>query len=573
VSSQVPRVNVITRQRLLSDDFNNASRLLSKAMLLGELARSTGDEYLLPAGGMGGVIGGFMVECLPGSNSIRVQGGIALVAATPVSATYDPPVIWMQIDGPTTIDLSALIDPGNPRLVTIELEPAEVALVTTPVDVFDPGTGTFSIDPAAARVLGSQPTILTTAGAAAAAPVVAAGTVGRIPIAIVKLVAAQANFTDGFASVLMCRPLLDAPGDKMVPRDYVVGGGVSVGEESGGAIINLTNLYLSNVSVSLAGIEASIAGMIPFATRGRTATATPGAMLAIAQPIYGYAAPPPWAGDYGNVAAREAWQRNPNAIAFASVQNIVGGSGSTFVSLAAETTTSPGLTLRSAIVFWETAGPAGLERGAGNAPLQVIDARGPYSGALTLDATQDPTWGPTQDVTESVYIGAVSSLNVGASFMAQADLGNGHVRSIDKIDQITPLIRRPFFGTLLAAADAALYPGRFPGMLVGDPEVLPTTAQFVDVLYVFNAGAGAGNPRFLLGNELGFGRTDNTVYVGAVGMQADATTVSSLSISNEMTRIVRSAADSVRYTLVLAAGGTSLQVGLSAYTDAIIAAR
>ena len=573
MSLQVPRVNVITRQRLLSDDFNNASRLLSKAMLLGELARSTGDEYLLPSGGMGGVIGGFLVECLPGSNSIRVQGGIALVAATPVSATYDPPVIWMQIDGPTTIDLSGLIDAGNPRLVTIELQPAEVALATTPVDVFDPGTGTFSVDPAAARVIGSQPTILTTAGAAGVAPVVAAGTVGRIPIAIVKLVAGQASFTDGFASVLMCRPLLDAPGDKLVPRDYVAGGGVSVGEESGGAIVNLTNLYLSNVTASLAGIEASIAGMIPFATRGRTSSASPAAMLAIAQPVYGYAAPPPWAGDYGNVAAREAWQRNPNAIAFASVQNIVGGSGSTFLSLAAETTTSSGLTLRNAIVFWETSGPFGLERGAGNAPLQVVDARGPHPGALTLDAAQDPTWGPTQDVTESVYIGAVSSLNVGASFMAQASSGHGVIRAIDKIDQITPLIRRPFFGTNLAAANQPLYPGRFPGMLVGDVEVLPTSADTLDVLYVFTAGTGAGNPLFVLGSELGFGRTDNTLYVGAVGLHADTTTVTGLAIGNEVTRVIRSAADSIRYTLVIAAGGTSLVVGLSAYVDAIIAAR
>jgi hypothetical protein len=585
VSSQFPRGNVITRQRLLSDNFNKSNRLVARGVILGELARSLGDDYLASAAGRGGVIGGFLVRCLAGSNTIEVAAGIGFVATTPTSATYDPPVLWIEIDSPQTVDLASLIDGGNPRLVTIELQPAEVSLVTAVVDVFDPGTGTFTVDPTAAQVVGSEPTIVASAGAAAAAPVVAGGTVGRLPIAVVKLAAGQVSFTDEFASVLMCRPMLDAGGERMIPRDYVAGGGCSVGEESGGAIVNLTNVYLSRMTASILGLEAELAGLIVFATRGRTPdTTSPTDLLTDPQPVYGYAAPPPWADDYGPLAPREAWQRNPNAVTFASTQNIVGGGGSTFISLSAQTTSSPGRTLRNAIVIWDVEAPYGLERGAGNAPLQVLDARGPHpdtapggAGSITLDATQDPTWGPDQEITETAYLGGLSSLGIALDFMAQRYEGSGEVRLLDIVDAVGATHRRPlgaYTTTVVGSAD--FYPTHYPDMLVGDVDVFPTTTDSISLYAYFVTGV-AGVVGFSIGSGgVGFGQSELDAalvpYIGNRSIQINGALSGAVTIAEEFNRITIDAGRAAKRWMT-AGAGTSLAVAPTAYTDLVIAAR
>jgi hypothetical protein len=571
VSSQFPRGNVITRQRLLSDNFNKSNRLVARGVILGELARSLGDDYLASAAGRGGVIGGFLVRCLAGSNTIEVSAGIGFVATTPTSATYDPPVLWIEIDSPQTVDLTSLIDGGNPRLVTIELVPAEVALVTAVVDVFDPGTGTFTVDPTAAQVVGSEPTITPSAGAAAAAPVVAGGTVGRLPIAIVKLAAGQVSFTDEFASVLMCRPMLDAGGERMIPRDYVAGGGCSVGEESGGAIINLTNVYLSRMTASILGLEAELAGLIVFATRGRTPdTTSPTDLLTDPQPVYGYAAPPPWADDYGPLAPREAWQRNPNAVTFASTQNIVGGGGSTFISLSAQTTSSPGRTLRNAIVIWDIEAPYGLERGAGNAPLQVLDARGPHpdtapggAGSITLDATQDPTWGPDQEITETAYLGGLSSIGVTLDFMAQTNRGRGVIQIIDAGT------RRQAISVTATSATGTLYPGRFPGMLVGDDVLTPASTQAVFI--GGESDVTAGNHVLDVREQLGQGFPSIGTLLGANRFASDATVVD-IEFGSAWMRVGVDLNASCLFTIDAGTAG-SVRLTLAGFEDAILAAR
>lgn len=573
MSAHVDRVNVITRQRLLSTDFNNLSRLTARALLNAESAELRGSTY--DASGLGGVLGGFMVRSIVGTNEIEISAGIGFVASTPVSATYDPSVLWVELRAAVTVDLTALVDAGNPRLVTIELEPAESALVTTAVDVFDPGTGTFTIDPAAPRVLGSDPTVVSTAGAAGVAPQVAAGTVGRLPIAVVKLVAAQVSFADEFASVLMCRPLLAAAS----PLERIDGGGVSIGEESGGSIVNLTNLYLSKLTATLDGLEAEAAGLIVFPTRGRCPdTTTLPTLLASAQPVYGYAVPPPWVSDYGALAPREAWQRNPNAVTFASAQNIVGGSGTTFRSLAAETATSPGMTLRNAVVIWDSVGPYGLERGAGNAPLQVTDTRGPHpdtapggAGSITLLASTDPTWGNTQVVSDSAYLGAVSSLNTG-SFMAQFSAGAGRIRLIDVV-QIAGLTKnRPYREDTADVALTSIYPGKYPDMLVGDDNILPISAQRLDLWFRLSTG-NAGAFSAALFPALGFGTIEGGVNThGGWSITTDGSLSGAITMTEADVELELNASGAVSYTLNVT-GAASMLMTPSAYTDALLAAR
>ena len=93
MSAQVPRLTVNTRQRLLSADINHISALTAKAMIMLELAREVGDGYTGASLGRSGVVGGFMVRCLPATNIVEISPGIALMASTAVSPTYDPPEV------------------------------------------------------------------------------------------------------------------------------------------------------------------------------------------------------------------------------------------------------------------------------------------------------------------------------------------------------------------------------------------------------------------------------------------------------------------------------------------------
>ena len=580
MSAQVPRLTVNTRQRLLSADINNISALTAKAMIMLELAREVGDGYTGASLGRSGVVGGFMVRCLPATNIVEISPGIALMASTALSPTYDPPEVWIQSDATVQLDLSALIDATKPRLVTIEVGPSDGVIVSTPVDVFDPGTGLFVVDPSAPRVQGSVPIWFTSGGTPAASPTIAAGTVGRVPLAVVKLVASQASFADEYASILMCRPLLGADAG-LVPRDYVEGGGCSVGEESGGSLVGLTDVYLSRLNASLAGIEGEVSGLIPFGLRARTAaTTSPATLLAVAGVVYGYVAPPPWPGDYGPMAPREAWQRNPNAVAFATAGNVVGGAGSTFISLAAETPSSPGRTFRSAIVFWDSVAPYGLERGTGNAPLQVIDARGPHpdtapggSGTVPLAAAQDPTWGPSQSVSESVYVGALAALGLGNDFMAQTSLGAGQIRLIDLVELAGLTKRRPFRQDVVDVATTTIYPGRFPGMLVGDAAILPTSAQHVFMWYRLTTGA-AGAFAVQLFAPFGFGSIEGGVATyGGWSIDVNGSLTGAMTLTDVDVDLELGAGGQVSYGLNVTAPGGSFSMSPSAYVDALIAAR
>lgn len=532
MTSHLDRVTINTRQRLKSDDFDRESRLRARALLEGMSAQLLGDVYKALAVGMGGVVGGLMVRAITGSNRIEVSPGIALIQAAPDNVTYDPPLQWIDLGEATEIDLTSLVDGANPRLVTIEISPTEVNKLLETRDVFDTGSGVFTSTPNLPVVVGSDPTLTATAGAAAAAPVVAAGTVGRLPLAVVKLVAAQASFADDYASVLLCRPMLAALGDRIVPRYYIRGGGISVGEESGGSLGGTSLCSIGATSLSMAGLEADVGGRINFASYARTPnTTTPGTLNTTVQPVYGYAVPPPWAADYGNIAPREAWQRNPNEVDTSNAQSIVFGSGNSFKSLIAETVLTPGRALKNAIVIWDSNAPWGTDIGLGNnAPRRVIDARGPHpavapggAGSITLDATQDTTWGATQVVSEAAYIGAVSSIGGGA-FSAQALIGRGVIAMIDALDTSAATGNRPIYKETSTVGLTSIFPGQYPAMGIGGatPSILPQSATWVRMGVLMATGTGTGTVSVAVNSDLGFGAPAAS-QVGGYRIQVSAT--------------------------------------------------
>jgi hypothetical protein len=571
--SQVDKIEIGTRRRLLSADFNNAERLSSRALLESISALGLADVYKVAAAGVGGVVGGLTVRAVVGTNEVEVQPGIALVAQTPASATYDAPVEWIELGAATRVDLGGLVDGGSPRLVTIEIEATQVAKVNAPVDVFDPVTGTFGVANQDV-VTGSSPTLTATAGAAAASPVVAAGTPGRIPLAVVKLSTAQVSFSDTWVAVLMCRPLLEALGDKLAPRRYVRGGGVSVGEENGGVLVNLNTTTVHDINLSMLGIDSRISGATVFANSRTPNTTDPATLAGAVQPVYGYAVPPPWASDYGNIAPREAWQQNPNQLSLAGTpESVVGGDGSSFSSLAPVTST---VAHRSAIVIWDSSTPTGLDQGPlGNASARVTDARGPHpdtalggAGSITLDATQDVSWGVSQIVTESVYIGSIASLGAGL-FLGQAYKGRGYVRVIDTVDVIAGTGNRPIFVTSASTAGLVVfYPGRWPNMAVGDAEIIPASAITVDLFSRFDV-VSPGPHVLKIASAFGFGATSLALALGSYEVLelGDAT------FGVEHLLVTRNVAQTAQHLVTKGAGALASAIGLTGYEDMLLAAR
>jgi len=576
--SGVKRQQWGTLQRLTSDDLSDIGNLSGRALVESLWAMSFGDAYRAVAAGVGGVLGGYLVEAIAGTNTVRVSPGIALVPGTPADSSVDSPMVWVQADEPKELDLAALVDNANPRLVTIELSvDVDHVYVSGQRNKLDPNTGEYLIE-SYDLVVGGLPQYHATAGVASATPVVAAGTPGRIPLAIVKLVAGQAGFLNSHVSILMCRPLLGALGHRLVPRDYVRGGGLSVGEESGGSVSSTTFVTVHSCNCSLLGLDADPAGFVNFPTHGRTKDGTvPATLISAVQPVYAYAAPPPWANDYGAVAPREAWHRNPNAIDTSQEQSIVGGKGNTFMSLLAETAKTQGRARRNSIVLWDTAAPVGIDIGlADNAPVRVVDARGSHpdtalGGSITINAVNDPTWGPSQVVTETVYLGCLSSIG-SADFVAQSYRGAGEVVMIDEMDVLAGTGRRPLMVATTTTVSASIYPGKFPAMQVGDDAVVPAWGEILLGAF-WTTGSDAGNATVFVGDKFGFGAGDPATPIEGWYFQMDTTNTGPFTSATPEVRISPSADGSCTFACASPGANFRVTMWLRGWVDPFLASR
>lgn len=571
-----------TRRRLLSDNFNDGERLTDRALLESLSALALGDAYKAAAG-LGGVLGGLEVRAVPGTNEVEVQPGLALVATTPADTLLDPPLEWIELRAAQRVDLGPSVDPGNPRLITIEIAAATVDKLTEPVDVFDPTTGAFGVAPQPV-VTGSEPVISIRAGAAAASPVVAIGpgASGVIPLAVVKLATAQASFTDSFVSVLLRRPLLQAAGGLLAPRGAVEGGGFSVGQINGAVIGALGVAELHDFRCELDGLLARGHGPAEFgSTNIRTIDGTTIAELTtLRRPIYGYAAPPPWAADYGDIAPSECRALNPNNLnTFLTLESVVLGDGGTFSSLAyGNPPAGAQFNLENMVLVLDTTAPSGITFGANlappDAPPRVDDIRGTHptiagGTAITLDASQDLTWGAAQVVNDAVYLGAISAIAIASTVAGQSYRGRGYCRMIDVA------ANRPRFSTGVSTGPLdPLFPGRLPGMLVGDSEIIPSFCNRVEVSAKMTNTGAAGVAEITLKSAFGHGALAANPSLDAVYRQryegGDLTNASEFSAG-----IVPLERDNVGTTYItgLVGGGGTIAVTLEGYEDPILALR
>lgn len=575
-------------QALRSDDLNDVSNLEGRALIEAIWAMSFGDAYRAVAAGVAGVVGGFTVTAQVGTLNVTVAPGLALIPRTPDDSTTDSNMVWVQNDASQTLSFAGLVDPIFSRLVTIEIEFEINVFKTENRPQLDPSTGQYTLV-AFDVVVGGRPKYYVTAGAASAAPVVAPGTVGRIPLAIVKLPSAASGFvafTDPYVSVLMCRPLLAALGGRLTTPRSVQGGGCSVGNSgAGGAFQNTQIVDVGDTRAELNGLPARAAGPAEFnGNNVRTPnTTTPAGILATARAAYAYAVPPPWNDDYGQVAPRESFVRNPNTVAlFFTPESVVLGENSTFVSLAyTDALGFNEVLLRNCIIIFDTLPPEGLSYGAsGTAPPRVNDMRGPHlstigGGTITLDTTQDVTWGGTQTVGDAVYIGSVSSLGTApVQFMAQSYQGKGHVRVIDEAVTAGTTYRPTREYVASTGILDPIYPGKYPGMLNADDEVLPPFVHAVDLSGTLSVGGVAGAVRLQLASEYGYGAPQiSPALLGFWTVRYAQADLPNSAFGGEVIPVERNA---LGRSSIYFQGGAGIATGtviLTGYHDPILAAR
>lgn len=395
------RIIFNTRERLLSTDLNDMTALLHAKGTDEVVGIVSGDAYKTTTP-VSGVVAGLTVYATGGNLEVRVRPGIAFKHGTPPTS-LDSPYAKIELLQEQTIDLSAFVDPANPRWVAIEVAPADTAELVSTRDIFDPALGTFTpqnVD----KIRRPAPVFSVNAGAPAPAPALPTGTPGVVPLAYVYI---EANATQILTTdVVLCRPLLNST--TLVPTYMRGRGGLNV-TAAGGTVVQLREF-----AVKWAGM-GSTAEAILGATNDAGIAGSPnwvqGEFLPAGdQPIYAYlmAAPYPAGYDADVSGNRE------------------------FVDVSTRFPSNPTLGVVGGLVVWSTQAPTSNT------------AQGVHPNATV--ALNDPAWaGGTVPQDKTAYLGAVSLVNsiAPAGLIQQATRGD-RVRLLEEdklpydFSQLTP---------------------------------------------------------------------------------------------------------------------------------------
>jgi len=438
MASNIRRLIENTRERLLSTDHNDTTALQHRAIIEAVTALALGTAYNASSERPSGVIGGFEVTAPGASFNVTVSPGLAVKKGTAPTG-YDSDLLWIEQQAIETIDLSSLVDPGNPRWVVIEIEPTDAVETAATRDVFVPALGTFtsqSVD----KVKGSDPTFTARGGTPAAAPVFPSGVADRIPLAYVYLAAAAASVEVG--DVVRCRPMLNT---RLGQGDHYNGGGVHVATDATSLV------QAGHFRCSLDGLPFQMT-LRPSTTQdinvaGNPSWASGDAYPAAAtQPIYCYAIAAPYPTGYdADVAHRE----------------MVPGSGITTSARIPSVKSG----MENCVLAFSDLPPAS----------GVNQQQGIASGAAFAAGINDPTWGGGVPAT-SVYVGALSCINA-QDLLAQDYIGAGEIA-----------LKTPGTGNQIVEDDVqnsgglTLQTGDMRNLLpltAGGAQVLPDTAHSV----------------------------------------------------------------------------------------------
>lgn len=382
MSSDIRRLLYNTRERLLSTDFNESTDHTHRAVI--EQLNAVLNEAFYSAGvERSGVIAGMEVSVVPASLTVSVGAGLALKRGT-APTTRDSDMEWIELRTAQTVNLAAHVDGANPRWVAIEIAANDAVETSAFRDQFNPATGTFS-SVAVDKVRGSSPTLSVRAGTAAPAPVFPAGGAGTIPLAYVYIPAAAATLTAG--DTVGCRPLLTA---RTREGTHFNGGGVNC--DNGGSTVS-PHAFAVKPSGAPFTMRLNLGGSIDLDVAGDPMWETGDSYPATTQPIYLYAAIPPYPAGYdSDISIRE----------FQPGSNIVPGSR------------IPSVT---------TSGMSNCIVVASNDPPLV--GTGSFDGTSTISGLNDATWGGGASIA-AYYIGSVSFF-AGIGLQGQRYTGGGEV--------------------------------------------------------------------------------------------------------------------------------------------------
>ncbi len=220
MSSDNRRVVFNTRERILSNDMNNATALLN-AKGTDEVASTLQGDRYDTANAVSGIFAGGLVTANGTNEIITITPMIGYKFGTGATA-LDSDYLKVESTAAIEVDLSPFVDGANPRWVAIEVAPSSTAELVNLRDIFQPATGTFTVAPVT-KIQGPDPIVTVNAGVASPSPQLPFGNPDVIPLAYVYLEAGatQIDQTD----VIFCRPRLTS---QFLGPTVVQGGGLEV---------------------------------------------------------------------------------------------------------------------------------------------------------------------------------------------------------------------------------------------------------------------------------------------------------------------------------------------------------
>lgn len=407
MTSDISRVPHNTRERLTSTDLNDNVRHHHFALQTA-LSAALGPDRL-----QSGVVTGFRVSVDATSRTVTVTSGLGLIEDQTKSFP-DSTHRWIQSDVAITASIAA--STGFARWDVVEIAAGTANSTSVLRDVWDPNVppnGAFGPSSVTKAVI-STPTVSLRAGAdnSPNPPNFPGGTTGKLPLAYVY-VDDSGNVTGGDAGVVMCRPILRAPGALDVAltpylpsldlsiesHAWVQGGGLSVISDSATSV----HTQRMHGRFPLHALGFSIGHLM-------TVTDDPlvwsgGARPTTDQAVYAYVVPPPFPVGYDAVLAPREFH--------------VGTSVAThFKSASIET--------ENCIVVFDVIAPSTSSGAQGGATANGQIADWPFRSGTTMATSQRQKW---------VYIGSADYDASQPAFMKQSVSG-----SEVRLDERQPLI-------------------------------------------------------------------------------------------------------------------------------------
>lgn len=309
MASDISHIQFNTRERLTSTDLND-SIALTDAALQEALSKVAGPDL-----NQSGVVSGFNVTVDASARTVTVTTGLGLLRDL-TQVEPDSQNRWIQ--GLEAITASIPGSTAFDRWDVVEIAPGTVVATSSVRDIWDPtippsgGFAPMSVD----KLIKSTPTVTVRAGADGSPnpPEFPGGTAGVIPLAYVSVDSAGVVI-DGQDGLVMCRPILRAPGafdveltpylspiaTEIAGQAWVQGGGLHT-DGALSSLFSVARQMQGRFGLHSFGFSvAEGARLTDFANAWES-----GASPTVDGPVYMYALPPPYKTGYdATLAPRE----------------------------------------------------------------------------------------------------------------------------------------------------------------------------------------------------------------------------------------------------------------------------